>query len=80
MNEARELGSCRVLLLFRRIVFWQPVSLLAFNHCAYRIIAGRISYSYLLMVYFNHRTKNSSLSPTAHLKSMKSTYQERRNF
>ena len=35
-------------LLFPRIVYWQPVELLAFDHCACRHSAGHISYNIAL--------------------------------
>ena len=39
--------------MFLRIVFWQPVNTLAFNHCACRRSAGRISYSTKFIGYIS---------------------------
>ena len=38
------MGGGRGVLLFLRILYWQSVVVLAFNHCDYRHSAGHISY------------------------------------
>jgi len=57
---------CEVVtvLLFLRIVFWQPVLVLAFNHCACRRSAGCISHSRVIgYISIIRATKVSHLPP-----------------
>jgi len=43
VGRGKESGGEGASLLFLRIVVWQPFKQLAFNHCACRRSAGRIS-------------------------------------